>query len=125
MRPGDRLVARVCDGAHAKEDETKPHATPGVNDMLPYLLIGGVIAVTTALSMVAVIRFTSRFRRPRLLAAPTGRTPMVTVLKPLCGADDALEQDLESFFRQAGARYELVFGVEGDDDPRALRPAPR
>ena len=75
--------------------------------------------------LVAVIRFTGRFRRPRLLAAPTGRTPMVTVLKPLCGADDALEQNLESFFRQAGARYELVFGVEGDDDPRALRPAPR
>jgi len=54
-----------------------------------------------------------------LRAAPDGGYPAVSVLKPLCGVDDALEQNLRSFFLQdyPGPRFELVFGVEGADDP--------
>lgn len=48
---------------------------------------------------------------------PAGRLPPVTVLKPLCGADDALEANLETFFRQDHPDFELVFGVEGHTDP--------
>jgi ceramide glucosyltransferase len=65
-------------------------------------------------------------RRPR----PGGALPAVSVLKPLCGADPGLEQNLDSFFRQAHPDYELVFGVKSAQDPaivvverlRALHP---
>lgn len=70
------------------------------------------IAVLT--SVLAVLRATGR-RRERL-PSPGDTTP-VTVLKPLCGADDALERNLETFFRQTWPHLELVFGVEGEDDP--------
>ena len=45
------------------------------------------------------------------------RHPPVTVLKPLCGADDDLEDNLETFFLQDHPDFELVFGVEGEGDP--------
>lgn len=41
----------------------------------------------------------------------------VTVLKPLCGADPSLRENLETFFVQDHPTYELLFGVERADDP--------
>lgn len=41
----------------------------------------------------------------------------VSVLKPLCGADPSLRENLESFFVQDHPTYELLFGVERADDP--------
>jgi ceramide glucosyltransferase len=40
--------------------------------------------------------------------------PGVTILKPLCGTDPSLVGNLESFFNQDYARFEIVFGIEGD-----------
>lgn len=77
-------------------------------------LIGFIVSLTTLLSIIAVVRFS---RRQRALPAPSSDAPSVTILKPLCGADDALERNLETFFRQTHPRFELVFGVEGETDP--------
>lgn len=46
-----------------------------------------------------------------------GGGPSVTVLKPLCGADEQLEANLDTFFVQDYHAFELLFGVEGDVDP--------
>jgi len=67
----------------------------------------------TALSIASVYLLTRRRPQP---TAPSALPP-VTVLKPLCGADDRLEDNLATFFVQSHPRYELVFGVEGDADP--------
>lgn len=77
-------------------------------------LIGFVVSLTTLLSIIAVVRFS---RRQRALSVTSSELPSVTVLKPLCGADDALEKNLETFFRQTHPHFELVFGVEGETDP--------
>ena len=81
-----------------------------------YALLMTVSTAAVALSVYSVLRISSA-RRRRLPAA--GQVEPVTVLKPLCGADDALESNLETFFLQTYADYELVFGVEGEDDPAA------
>jgi len=41
----------------------------------------------------------------------------ITVLKPLCGRDPSLAENLESFFDQDHPNYEIVFGIEDPEDP--------
>ncbi len=82
---------------------------------LAFVLVG-VCSAWTVLGIVAVLRVTGRSRRD---LRPPEALPPVTVLKPLCGADPDLEQNLESFFVQDHPRVQLVFGVQRDDDPAA------
>jgi ceramide glucosyltransferase len=72
-----------------------------------------LLAVTTTwtvLGLVGLVRTTRRSpRRPD--------SSSVSVLKPLSGADEDLEANLESFFVQDHPSYELVFGVQDPHDP--------
>jgi ceramide glucosyltransferase len=43
--------------------------------------------------------------------------PPVSVLKPLCGAEPSLYEDLRSFCEQAHPRFQIVFGVRDQSDP--------
>lgn len=59
--------------------------------------------------------------------APRG-TPLVSVLKPLCGVDDDLDRNLASFAAQEYPRCEVLLGVRTREDPahaHALRAAAR
>lgn len=51
--------------------------------------------------------------------AAGGFTPPVTVLKPLAGLEDGLEENLRSFFRQDYPDYQLLFAVREAGDPAA------
>ena len=73
----------------------------------------GLCSAWIVLGIVAVIRATSRTTR----APKPSELPPVTVLKPLCGADPGLEENLETFFNQDYPSYELLFGVQNPDDP--------
>jgi len=56
----------------------------------------------------------------RLLATRPGAPasqPGISVLKPLCGEDVGLAENLRSFCRQEHPRYQIVFGVRDEDDP--------
>jgi ceramide glucosyltransferase len=67
------------------------------------------------LSLVAAIRF----RRPWRAYGLTENSvlPRVTLLKPLCGLEPGLEENLESFFRQDYPAFEIVFGTRDARDP--------
>jgi ceramide glucosyltransferase len=41
----------------------------------------------------------------------------LSVLKPVAGVDDDLEANLRTFFEQDYPDYEIVFGVQGEEDP--------
>ena len=83
-----------------------------------YVALVMLCSVLTLAGIVSVWVVTRRSS-----SSPSGRgtskTPQVgvSILKPLCGKDDALESNLLTFFRQAYPNFELVFGVEGNDDP--------
>lgn len=81
----------------------------------PALVLLALSSTYILLGAYAVLRVT----RPRAAAPDEAELPAISVLKPLRGADDDLERNLESFFLQAypRERFELVFGVEDPSDP--------
>jgi ceramide glucosyltransferase len=70
--------------------------------------VGSVYLIAAA---IAVRRFAAR-RQERGAA-----TPPVSVLKPLCGEDPELFENLESLCRQDYPRWQIVFGVQTPRDP--------
>jgi ceramide glucosyltransferase len=77
--------------------------------LLFLLLIGSW--VYCALTSIAARRYLA-VSAPALKALPP-----ISVLKPLCGQDDRLEENLRSFFTQDYSDYEILFAVHQLDDP--------
>lgn len=65
-----------------------------------------------ACAVVRLARFRSRSGTP-----VPDFTPPVTLLKPLCGTEPGLEENLRSFCVQDYPAFQVVFGVRGRDDP--------
>lgn len=65
---------------------------------------------------------TSRFRRRRPFAGglheqASRRADFISILKPVCGIDDELEENLLSFVSLPDIDYEVILSVEDRDDP--------
>src|SRR6202035_4414589 len=88
-----------------------------MNTVHALMAIVGVAGVTLAagyavVSLAAVIVWNLRRKdRPSLQCQP------VTILKPLCGAEPGLYENLRSFCQQRYPEYEIVFGVRDPRDP--------
>jgi ceramide glucosyltransferase len=71
----------------------------------------GVLITSLQSILAAIFRRRSGFfgggLRSQAVAAPFFR-PVVSILKPLCGLEDDLEGNLESFARLTGGGYEVV-----------------
>jgi ceramide glucosyltransferase len=78
--------------------------------LLLVLLLAGSW-VYCVLTTIAARRYLAT--SPPALSTP----PPISVLKPLCGQDDRLEENLRSFFTQDYSDYELLFAVHQFDDP--------
>jgi ceramide glucosyltransferase len=83
-----------------------------------------MVILTTALAVlltgsliycVLIVVATRRFLSATL--PHPGSKPPISVLKPLCGHDDGLEENLRSFMTQDYPEYEVLFGVHRRDDP--------
>jgi ceramide glucosyltransferase len=81
------------------------------------LLPTAVALVLYAVVVVAFVRTLLRGRRARPCMAE--RAPRVSILKPLAGADDDLEENLDSFAALDYPGYEVLLGVASMDDPAA------
>src|SRR5580700_7690525 len=77
--------------------------------LLILLLVGSW--VYCVLSSVAARRYLAISPPPLTDPRP------ISVLKPLCGQDDHLEENLRSFFTQDYPNYEILFAVDRMDDP--------
>ncbi len=72
--------------------------------------LGGIAYLVAAVVSVAA------FARRRPPPSPV-RFPPVTVLKPVCGLDPGLRENLRSFCAQDYPLYQVIFGVRDADDP--------
>lgn len=80
------------------------------------LLLLAVVAgslVYCVLGIVAAARYLA-VRPPALMSAEP-----VSILKPLHGLDEGLEENLRGFFEQRYPAFELLFAVRAEDDPAA------
>ena len=73
----------------------------------------GISAATYLVSAAAALSLRRRSRAAEI----RGTTPPVSILKPLAGADEGLEENLESFFRLDYESFEIVFSFASRDDP--------
>jgi ceramide glucosyltransferase len=94
---------------------------------LALLVLAAAGALMTTFQTGLVLRFLRRKRPfapgPRERAASASRpgdstaAPRVSILKPLSGLDDGLEENLASFACLTGATYEVILSAARDDDP--------
>jgi len=72
-----------------------------------------VAAGYEAMALLAVLVWTVRRTR-----TPRGQPSQpVTLLKPLCGAEPGLYENLRSFCLQDYPQYQIVFGIQDEADP--------
>lgn len=84
--------------------------------LLPWILLA---CATTALVLygLAVLATLRHMSRPPY-DVPGGRLPPISLLKPLCGAEESLEANLRSFYEQDyPAPVEIVFSTTEPEDP--------
>lgn len=81
---------------------------------LLYAAVIGLMCSTGFLILVlySVLRLVSK---PR--PAPSSFTPRIALLKPVCGLEPRLEENLESFFSQEYPAFEIIFGARNNEDP--------
>ena len=86
--------------------------------MLPWILLALLTGslVYCVLTIVAALRYRA-VRPPPLRNAALGKAAPISILKPLAGIDDGLEDNLRTFFEQDYADFEILFAVRTPDDP--------
>ncbi len=76
-----------------------------------------VVLLLATFSLVMTIATHVSVQRVRARAPKTGPTPPISVLKPLCGLDEGLYENLVALARQDYPDFELVLGAEDPSDP--------
>jgi ceramide glucosyltransferase len=82
------------------------------------VIISSILLVLLAGSLVycVLVMLATREYLSAKLPAECG-TPKISVLKPLCGHDEGLEENLRSFFEQQYPEFELLLAVHHENDP--------
>jgi len=77
----------------------------------------GLICLSLSCAYALLALFAMACRRLEAPHQPQPAGPSVTVLKPLCGAEPGLYDNLRSFCLQDYANFQIVFGMRDSSDP--------
>ncbi len=80
------------------------------------LLASAFCAAAALLHFGSILTVMMRLRRPERSSLPVG-APAVSILRPVCGMENFVEQTLRSTFRLDHPCYEIVFCVANAGDP--------
>ncbi len=83
--------------------------------LIPTILLAAVLAGSWVFCVLAILA--ARSYRRQAIPEWQGEPPPVSVLKPLHGLDDGLEENLRSFFQQDYPHFEILFAARTEDDP--------
>jgi ceramide glucosyltransferase len=78
------------------------------------IVLGALVAgslVYCVLTVIAALRYRA------VVPAAAIEPPPISILKPLAGVDDGLEENLRSFFEQKYLYFEILFAVRSGSDP--------
>jgi ceramide glucosyltransferase len=82
------------------------------------LLTIAAVAVLVGCWVYCILAIAAALKHARLPEHREFKTPVaISILKPLAGLDDGLEENLRSFFEQDYPIFELLFAVRHEDDP--------
>jgi ceramide glucosyltransferase len=82
----------------------------------PVIAAASFCGVTASLHIVSILVAIMRCR-PRTFLAPPHDAPAVTIVRPVCGLDNFIEETLRTSFELAYPTYELIFCVASSRDP--------
>ena len=85
--------------------------------MLPWLLLAPVTLLVTGSLVYCVLTIVAAVRYRAVRPAPLCHGAPISILKPLAGIDDGLEENLRTFFEQEYSNFEILFAVRNPDDP--------
>lgn len=87
--------------------------------MIAAVVLGGLVILGILLTSAQTLLVWRFQRRPHRSDGAQGRGEgrVVSILKPVCGLDDELEENLLSFTRLSGVDYEVILSAEEWDDP--------
>jgi ceramide glucosyltransferase len=80
--------------------------------VLSILTLGGIGYYLIAIKAVRTLE-----RNRKAMAAPLISLPSLSLLKPMCGIEPALEANLRTFFKQDYPRFEILFAFKEATDP--------
>jgi ceramide glucosyltransferase len=85
--------------------------------MIPILAAEAFCVVTTAIHVVSALVAVIRCKSPAVHLRPPARAPAVSLVRPVCGIENYVEETLASGFTLDYPLYEIVFCVASAQDP--------
>jgi ceramide glucosyltransferase len=85
--------------------------------MIPILAAEAFCIVTTAIHVTSTLIAIIRCKSPALHQRPPAQAPAVSLVRPVCGIENYVEETLASAFELDYPRYEIVFCVASALDP--------
>jgi ceramide glucosyltransferase len=75
-----------------------------------------ILVAASAVFMLLAIAAAEHYRSVKPPYLSRDRMPALSILKPLHGYDEGLDENLRSFFRQDYPKFEILFAVESEED---------